>query len=135
VCPPSTLGFCGRGHHVRDRAREQKRVGLSNFIPPMPSSQTPSTASAALWAHLRRPPATYHAPTSSAPITPVDKTGTSMRVLLSDTQVNFERFGERVGRLIDGVEETRLKMDVMKGMCEEERERMGGLVGDLGERS
>jgi len=92
-----------------------------------------------LWAHLRRkdvPPLQDHIPLltkdSLPPLAPVDKTGISMRILLSDTQANFEKFGERVVKLSAGVEETKGKMDVIGRMWEDDREKLGGEMVELG---
>ncbi|KAH0836340.1 hypothetical protein J3R83DRAFT_7893 [Lanmaoa asiatica] len=54
-------------------------------------------ASNLLWAHLLRKDATTTEPLSEIPpIAPQDKTGTSMRMLIHDTQVNLEKFSTRL---------------------------------------
>lgn len=55
-----------------------------------------------------------------------------MRILLSDTQANFEKFGLNVAKLTDGVKETKAKMDAIAAMWVEEREKLGGDVVHLG---
>src|ERR1700722_17501136 len=70
------------------------------------------SASTVLWAHLRKD--MVSAPNSSAessltmhtPITPIDKNGTSMRILLHDTSHNLEKFSDRVDKLTSGIDET-----------------------------
>lgn len=41
------------------------------------------------------------------PITPTDKTGTSIRILLHDTRANLEDFSTRVHKLTDTIDETK----------------------------
>jgi hypothetical protein len=96
-----------------------------------------STASTALWAHLLRKdvPATSQAsctPTNP-PIAPLDKAGTSMRLLLHDTQANLEKFSERVDKLAGGVSETKGEMVTMQKLFQEDHEKLVGQTVDLGE--
>jgi hypothetical protein len=55
-----------------------------------------------------------------------------MRILLSDTQANFEKFGERVAQLTDGVQNTKIKMDRIETLWAEERGKMSLEIFDLG---
>lgn len=109
---------------------------------PIASSRKPlrSTASTALWAHLLRkdvpatPPSTCTASTLPIPpMTPIDKTGTSMRILLHDTQANLEKFSHRVDALTGGVTETKREMATMQKLFQEDRERILSQTVDLGE--
>jgi hypothetical protein len=110
----------------------------------MPDQQTMSrkshrsTASTALWAHLLRkdvPSAsqTSSTPPNNPPIAPLDKAGTSMRILLHDTQANLEKFSERVDKLASGVGETKGEMVTMQQLFQEDREKLVGQTVDLGE--
>ncbi|KAF8433245.1 hypothetical protein L210DRAFT_3486398 [Boletus edulis BED1] len=62
-------------------------------------------ASNLLWAHLLRKDATTtDSPSQIPPIAPQDKTGTSMRMLIHDTQVNLEKFSTRLDGLLQRVD-------------------------------
>jgi hypothetical protein len=96
-----------------------------------------STASTALWAHLLRKDIPSFIQSSSSiptslPIAPLDKVGTSMRLLLHDTQANLEKFSERVDTLVIGVGETKREMMTMQKMFQDDREKLVGHVVDLG---
>jgi hypothetical protein len=96
-----------------------------------------STASTALWAHLLRKDISSFVPDPNpkqyAPITPIDKAGTSMRLLLHDTQANLEKFSERVDKLTVGVEETKREVDLVRRLWEGEREKTQTEIVNLGE--
>ena len=86
---------------------------------PGPSISTPgSTMSSTLWAHLlNKDPAasgsglkTGLASVGLASSAPADKTGTSVRILLHDTQATIEKFSERVDRFVSEAEESRQKL-------------------------
>lgn len=69
-----------------------------------------ATVSSTLWAHLLRkdkPSTSIQA--MSSPIAPADKTGTSVRLLLHDTQATMEKFSEKVDKLISGVQDAQEK--------------------------
>jgi hypothetical protein len=93
-----------------------------------------STASTALWAHLLRKeiPSISQVSSTNPPIAPLDKTGTSMRILLHDTQANLEKFSERVDKLACGVGETRREMVTMQQLFQEDHEKIVGQTVDLG---
>lgn len=98
---------------------------------PDSSSQMNSNLSAgsnALWAHLRRKDvsSSQTGGKTYAPIAPLDKTGISMRILLSDTQANSEKFGERVQTLAGRVDGTMLKISAIPTLWEEDREKSSG---------
>ena len=99
----------------------------------------PPTASTALWAHILRQDTQSSSTSSSAnipvivpPIVPLDKNATSMRVLLHDTQANFEKFAIHVGKLIDGVNETKHEIKTTNDLFERDRETLMGDIIDLG---
>ena len=104
-----------------------------------PSSRKPqrSAASTALWAHLLRKDIPAISQNSSStptnlPIAPLDKAGTSMRILLHDTQANLEKFSERVDKLASGVSETKTEMVTMQKLFQEDHEQLVGQIVDLG---
>ena len=96
-----------------------------------------ATASTALWAHILRQDTQ---PSSSLPDTPIivpptvplDKNAASMRVLLHDTQANFEKFAVHVGKLIDGVNETKHEIKTTNDLFERDRQTLVGDIIDLG---
>ncbi|EKM49162.1 uncharacterized protein PHACADRAFT_265773 [Phanerochaete carnosa HHB-10118-sp] len=75
--------------------------------------QLRSSVSQALWGHLRQMnvPLALKGKTelSSAPtpVTPVDKAGTSMRMLLHDTQATLEKFSGHIERLTSKVDDAK----------------------------
>ena len=97
----------------------------------------PPTASTALWSHILRQdtqPSTSlsDTPTVVPPTAPLDKNATSMRVLLHDTQANFENFAIHVGKLIDGVNETKHEIKTTNDLFESDRQSLVGDITDLG---
>ncbi|KAK0199253.1 hypothetical protein DFS33DRAFT_953626 [Desarmillaria ectypa] len=84
-------------------------------------------ASSVLWAHLLRKD-TLAAPPSSdiplPPIAPTDRTGTSLRILLHDTQAHLEKFSERVEKLTKGVDEAKQELGLTKTLFEREHEEL-----------
>jgi hypothetical protein len=97
----------------------------------------PPTASTALWAHILRQdtqPSTSlpDTPIVVPPTVPLDKNATSMRVLLHDTQANFEKFSLHVGKLIDGVNETKHEIKTTNDLFERDRQSLVGDIIDLG---
>jgi hypothetical protein len=98
------------------------------------STPSTSTVSSALWAHLLRKdkPTVLHSP-ASIPIAPVDKTGTSMRLLLHDTQSTLEKFSEKIDNLIKGVEDTRSQaLDNHQGWADDIERSTKIIVGEAG---
>ncbi|KAJ3502833.1 hypothetical protein NLJ89_g8707 [Agrocybe chaxingu] len=100
----------------------------------------PPTASTPLWAHILRP--NSQVPTSlsdvrvvAPPTGPLDKNATSMRVLLHDTQANFEKFTDHVAKLTDGIKETKHEMKVVHSLFERDRESLMGDIIDLVNRA
>ena len=93
----------------------------------------PPTASTALWAHILRQDTTpSDTPIVVPPTVPLDKNATSMRVLLHDTQANFEKFARHVGKLIDGVNETKHEIKTTNDLFERDRQTLVGDIIDLG---
>ena len=97
----------------------------------------PPTASTALWAHILKQdtqPSTspQDTPIVLPPTVPLDKNATSMRVLLHDTQANFEKFALHVGKLIDGVNETKHEIKTTNDLFERDRQSLVGDIIDLG---
>ncbi|KAI5822520.1 hypothetical protein K523DRAFT_421999 [Schizophyllum commune Tattone D] len=108
----------------------------SSLSSSFPSRRTPSSST--LWAHLirndsplRPSPSTVSSAMQSMPGAPLDKTGTSMRMLLLDTQTNFENFSGRVDKLIDCVENAKSEVEYMKAMMQAERENAASEMIDL----
>ncbi|KAF7352562.1 hypothetical protein MVEN_01221500 [Mycena venus] len=98
-----------------------------------PNSSHPSNA---LWGQLLRKntliaPATVPLP----PTAPLDKTGTSMRILLHDTQANFEKFSTRVDALTSGIDEARHEVVVVKDLFQGAQESLTMDIVDLVNRS
>ncbi|KAF8159811.1 hypothetical protein B0H34DRAFT_768302, partial [Crassisporium funariophilum] len=95
------------------------------------------TASTALWSHLLRQ-GTRHESTAFAntpilvpPNAPFDKNATSMRVLLHDTQMNFEKFTIHVEKLLEGINETKHEIKLTNTLFERNRESLIGDIIDL----
>lgn len=85
-----------------------------------------------LWAHLLNKDASASEPglktgltsLGLAPSAPVDKTGTSVRILLHDTQATIEKFAERVDRLLSEAEDSRQKLLARNEEVNDEVERL-----------
>jgi hypothetical protein len=92
-------------------------------------------ASTPLWAHLFRRDVASLPPDPGITITPaapLDKNGTSMRLLLHDTQANFEKFSERVDKLTTGVEDAKKEIILVKQLFQQEHEQLDTDIVDLG---
>jgi hypothetical protein len=98
------------------------------------SSTTMSTSST-LWAHLLRKDRTNEPiPAISVPIAPADKTGTSVRLLLHDTQATLEKFSQRIDKLVKGVDEVHSKAQEKEQEWADEVERSTkSIVADAGQ--
>ncbi|KAJ8473964.1 hypothetical protein ONZ45_g16108 [Pleurotus djamor] len=97
-------------------------------------------SSTALWAHLLRkdtpsstPGASYDA--HNPPIAPLDRTGTSMRMLLHDTQANFETFSSRIDTVASTIEATKHEIVTVKSLFDEQSEKLSMEMVDLVNRS
>ena len=87
-----------------------------------------------LWAHLQRKD-TSSLPSSGLPVpplAPIDKTSTSLRLLLHDTQSHFETFSDRVDQLTTSVENAKREIVQTKSLFEKEHEELGNEVYALG---
>lgn len=111
----------------------------------MADSQPPPTrpprrpATTTLWAHLARKDtrstsqsAEPAAASYPLPSHPIDKAGTSTRILLLDTQQNMEKFSERVEKAILKLEEARLDVQAMQKAAGDLREETVSVMSDLG---
>ncbi|KAJ2912633.1 hypothetical protein MD484_g7780, partial [Candolleomyces efflorescens] len=94
---------------------------------------------ASLWAHLNRKDATGrtnpNASTASdllPPTGPQDRTATTMRVLLHDTQMNFEKFSGQVERLVKDVQKAEQGLHSTNALFEKEHDKLMGDIIDLG---
>ncbi|PFH51030.1 hypothetical protein AMATHDRAFT_122148, partial [Amanita thiersii Skay4041] len=65
------------------------------------------------------------------PLTPLDKNATSMRVLLHDTQANFEKFSTRVDNFLNGLAETKSEINLVKSLFERGQETLTNDIIDL----
>lgn len=98
-----------------------------------------SAASTALWAHLLRKdiPISPQQRTGSStpmplPIAPLDKSGTTMRILLHDTRANLEKFSSRADILTEGVSEAKREVLTMQKLFQEDHEKIIEQTVDLG---
>ncbi|KAF7301892.1 hypothetical protein MIND_00755200 [Mycena indigotica] len=87
----------------------------------------------ALWGQLVRKTTTVSRGDSLAtpPTAPLDKTGTSMRILLHDTQSNFERFSVKVDSLSSGIDDARREIVVVKELFSGAQETLMNDVVDV----
>jgi len=95
-------------------------------------------ASTALWAHLLRKDTLGPPPNSGIvlpPMTPLDKNAASMRILLHDTQANFEKFSARVDKLCHTVDESKQEISMVNKLFQREHETLTGEMVDLGASS
>ncbi|KAF8892132.1 hypothetical protein BD779DRAFT_1511049 [Infundibulicybe gibba] len=104
-------------------------------IPPRPPAST------TLWAHLFRTGTEGIVSDETAlgrvvpPLTPLDKTGTSMRILLHDTQARFEQFSTRIDTLLVGVRDAHAGIVRVQEMFERGHEDLGEDITSLINRS
>lgn len=85
-----------------------------------------------LWAHLLNKDATAPGSGSKTGLeslgltasAPADKTGTSLRILLHDTQATIEKFSERVDKLLSEAEDARQKLLARNEEANDEVERL-----------
>ncbi|KAI9573750.1 hypothetical protein HD554DRAFT_2012501, partial [Boletus coccyginus] len=78
-----------------------------------------------LWAHLLRKDATTtDLPSQIPPIAPQDKAGTSMRMLIHDTQVNLEKFSTRLDGLLQRVDDCRAQVVNANKLLDVERDKV-----------
>lgn len=99
------------------------------WTPPPP---LPKTTASQLWGILRSSEPTKFPPNISQsqsctlpPIpTPVEKAGTTLRLLLHDTQANLERFSDRVDRLIRDVGDAKTEICTVQKLFEHDHEKI-----------
>ncbi|KAF8998532.1 hypothetical protein BDQ17DRAFT_1309102 [Cyathus striatus] len=99
----------------------------------IPPEKDPSRS---LWEHICRkeslPPPPLPKPNPIfIPTGPMDKHATSMRVLLHDTQLNFENFAKHTEKLLKEVGESKNEIKVLKALFEREHETLTGEIMDL----
>ena len=88
-----------------------------------------------LWAHVfgkASDTPSSAAGTTLPPLGPIDKTATSTRVLLYDTQANLEKFSARVDTLLKGFSEAKSEVKFVKSLFERDREALTNDITDLG---
>ncbi|KAJ7490300.1 hypothetical protein B0H11DRAFT_1719316 [Mycena galericulata] len=100
---------------------------------------TPSRppASTALWGQLLRKN-TLAAPSPAVPLpptAPLDKTGTSMRILLHDTQANFDKFSTKIDALTSDIDDAKRELILVKDLFQREHETLTTDIVDLVNRS
>ncbi|KIJ65116.1 hypothetical protein HYDPIDRAFT_88719 [Hydnomerulius pinastri MD-312] len=89
----------------------------------------------ALWAHLlRKDLVTNEIPSQIPPLAPLDKTGTSMRMLVHDTQANLEKFSSRLDGLLSRVDDCKNQVLNANKLLESERDRVLTEILDIASR-
>ncbi|CCM06134.1 uncharacterized protein FIBRA_08384 [Fibroporia radiculosa] len=93
--------------------------------------QARKPGSSVLWGHLLSDSAASSIARSAdrsspnlPPIAPTDKAGTSLRILLHDTQANLEKFSDRVSKLTGGVDESRREIVTVQTLFQQDRENL-----------
>lgn len=138
------LGVSLRLQHTALPSMSTSITGASSREPTQRRLKTRPTSSAVLWGHLlsnndvsRTASSSRNAEgasaTALATITPVDKTGTSLRILLHDTQANLEKFSERVGKLTGDIDESKREIGAAKALLQQDHEKTVEEIVDLGE--
>ncbi|KAF8624030.1 hypothetical protein AX17_007236 [Amanita inopinata Kibby_2008] len=99
-------------------------------LPPRPAP------SAMLWSQIlgKEPNSSHKASQPDPalpPLTPIDKNATSMRILLHDTQANFEKFSLHVDKLLNNFSETKSEITLVKTLFERDRETLTNDMIDL----
>ncbi|KAI6101332.1 hypothetical protein F5141DRAFT_1138562 [Pisolithus sp. B1] len=92
-------------------------------------------AANALWAHILPKVAIFQDSTLNPPMTPQDKTGTSMRMLVHDTQSTLERFSERLDVLMTRVDDCRSQVINANKLLDHERDKVLTEMADISCRS
>ncbi|KAF9244649.1 hypothetical protein BU15DRAFT_21343, partial [Melanogaster broomeanus] len=88
-----------------------------------------------LWAHiLRKDLATNEASSQIPPLAPLDKTGTSMRMLIHDTQANLEKFSARLDSLLQRVDDCRAQVLNANELLDNERDKVLSEILDIANR-
>ncbi|KAJ3718920.1 hypothetical protein FB446DRAFT_633597 [Lentinula raphanica] len=100
-------------------------------------SQRPS-GSSVLWAHLLRKdvlPSPANADLPLPPLAPVDKSATSTRILLLDTQAQLQKFGQAVDGLTSRVDSAKHEINLVKTLFKQDREVLMNDIVDRVNRS
>ena len=95
----------------------------------------PRQPSMAIWSHLFGKDKLAAPPNSEVvppPLAPIDKNGTSTRILLHDTRGHLERFSVRTDKLFSSVEETKREITTVNTLFQRERETLRDDLVDLG---
>ncbi|KAI6042060.1 hypothetical protein EDC04DRAFT_2564739 [Pisolithus marmoratus] len=94
-------------------------------------------AANALWAHILQKDAIVQEsiPPIMPPLTPQDKTGTSMRMLIHDTQSTLEKFSERLDTLMTRVDDCRNQVINANKLLDHERDKVLTEMADMSCRS
>ncbi|KAF9219797.1 hypothetical protein BS17DRAFT_716492 [Gyrodon lividus] len=88
-----------------------------------------------LWAHLlRKDPATNESISQIPPLAPRDKIGTSVRMLIHDTQANLEKFSARLDSLLLRVEDCKAQVLNTNKLLDNERDRVLTEILDIANR-
>ncbi|KAJ7639078.1 hypothetical protein FB45DRAFT_741254, partial [Roridomyces roridus] len=90
-----------------------------------------------LWGQLLRKH-TLAVPSTESPLpptAPLDRNGTSMRILLHDTQANFEKFSTKVDTLTSGIDDTKRELLIVRDLFQKEHESLTMDFVDLVNRS
>lgn len=89
-----------------------------------------------LWGHLRKDAGGWGCmPSTNPPLFPQDKTATSMRMLIHDTQSSLEKFSERLDRLMTRVDDCRCQVINANKLLENERDKMLTEMVDIASNS
>ncbi|KAG0705601.1 hypothetical protein DFH29DRAFT_799892 [Suillus ampliporus] len=96
------------------------------------------TAPNALWAYLLQKdhPASndFSATPMVPPVAPVDRTNTSMRMIIHDMQATLEKFSTRVDTLLTNVKDAKTEVINCNRISESERERIYTLITPLAKK-
>jgi len=85
----------------------------------------PTVMANILWGHLRKDAGAWDCtPSTNPPLVPQDKTATSMRMLIHDTQSSLEKFSERLDRLMTRVDDCKCQVINANKLLENERDKM-----------
>ena len=86
-----------------------------------------SSSSSVLWAHLLRKDVLASSSRGDVPLpplAPVDKSGTSTRILLLDTQTHLQKFGQNVEELTSRVDLAKQEIVTVKTLFQQDREAL-----------
>ena len=85
-----------------------------------------------LWGHLPKDTGGWDStPMKNPSLAPQDKTATSMRMLIHDTQSSLEKFSQRLDGLMTRVDDCRCQVINANRLLEDEREKMLAEMADI----